>query len=126
MPKRTHKDLSQLAQTGETQVTGLLEPVKEQESTHRTTRVVYIPLSQVLPDRFQSRVILPPGPVPATSWSDTPSSTAVDCCSAPFVICEMAVRISSLDRLKRWTSSPRATSRAVRLSMTTSSPLILP
>ncbi|MFZ1041866.1 MAG: hypothetical protein WCA79_08520 [Anaerolineales bacterium] len=60
MPQRTHKDLSQLTQTGETQVTGLLESVKEQESTHRTTRVVHIPLSQVLPDRFQSRVILPP------------------------------------------------------------------
>lgn len=55
MPQRTHKDLSQLAQTGETQVTGLLELVKDQEATYRTTRVVHIPLSQVLPDRFQSR-----------------------------------------------------------------------
>lgn len=60
MPKRTHKDLSQLTQTEETQVSGLLEPAKEPESTHRATRVVSIPLSQVLPDRFQSRVILPP------------------------------------------------------------------
>lgn len=60
MPKRTHKDLSQLTQTVETQASGLLEPVKEQGTTHRATRVVYIPLSQVLPDRFQSRVILPP------------------------------------------------------------------
>lgn len=60
MPKRTHKDLSQLTQTVETQTTGLLEPAQEQVTTHRATRVVYIPLRQVLPDRFQSRVILPP------------------------------------------------------------------
>ena len=60
MPKRTHKDLSQLTQTVETQATPLLEPVKEQGTVHRATRVVYIPLGQVLPDRFQSRVILPP------------------------------------------------------------------
>ena len=60
MPKRTHKDLSQLTQTVETQVTGLLEPVQEQVATHRATRLVYIPLRQVVPDRFQSRVILPP------------------------------------------------------------------
>ena len=60
MPKRTHKDLSQLTQTVETQVTPLLEPAKEQDTTHRATRVVYIPLGQILPDRFQSRVILPP------------------------------------------------------------------
>ena len=33
MPQRTHKDLSQLTQTGETQVTGLLESVKDQEAT---------------------------------------------------------------------------------------------
>ena len=60
MPKRTHKDLSQLTQTVETQAAPLLEPVKEQGTAHRATRVVYIPLGQVLPDRFQSRVILPP------------------------------------------------------------------
>jgi len=60
MPQRTHKDLSQLTQTEETQVGGLLEPAKELDTTHRPTRVVYIPLSQILPDRFQSRVILPP------------------------------------------------------------------
>jgi hypothetical protein len=60
MPQRTHKDLSQLTQTEETQVTGLLESVKDQAQTPRATRVVHIPLSQILPDRFQSRVILPP------------------------------------------------------------------
>jgi ParB-like chromosome segregation protein Spo0J len=60
MPKRTHKDLSQLTQTVETQAAPLLEPAQEQVTTHRATRVVYIPLRQVLPDRFQSRVILPP------------------------------------------------------------------
>ena len=60
MPKRTHKDLSQLTQTVDTQVTPLLEPAQEQVATHRATRVVYIPLGQILPDRFQSRVILPP------------------------------------------------------------------
>jgi len=60
MPKRTQKDLSQLTQTVETQVTPLLEPAKEQDTTHRATRVGYIPLGQILPDRFQSRVILPP------------------------------------------------------------------
>lgn len=60
MPKRTHKDLSQLTQAVETQDTGLLAPVQEQATTHRATRLVYIPLGQVVPDRFQSRVILPP------------------------------------------------------------------
>ena len=60
MPKRTHKDLSQLTQAVETQDTGLLAPVQEQVTTHRATRLVYIPLGQVVPDRFQSRVILPP------------------------------------------------------------------
>ena len=60
MPQRTHKDLSQITQTEETQVGGLLEPIRESEPSHRATRVVSIPLSQVLPDRFQSRVILPP------------------------------------------------------------------
>ena len=61
MPKRTHKDLSQLTQSTEAQqATGMLEPAQEQVAIHRATRVVYIPLRQVLPDRFQSRVILPP------------------------------------------------------------------
>jgi hypothetical protein len=60
MPKRTHKDLSQLSQTPESQVNGLLDITREQAPAQRATRVVYIPLSQVLPDRFQSRVILPP------------------------------------------------------------------
>ncbi|HLO13882.1 MAG TPA: hypothetical protein VK206_03570, partial [Anaerolineales bacterium] len=60
MPKRTHKDLSQLTQTVETQAAPLLEPAREQGIAHRATRVVYIPIGQVLPDRFQSRVILPP------------------------------------------------------------------
>jgi hypothetical protein len=60
MPKRTHKDLSQLTQTPESQVNGLLDTAREQTPVHRATRVVYIPLNQVLPDRFQSRVILPP------------------------------------------------------------------
>lgn len=38
----------------------MLEPVQEQVTTYRATRVVYIPLGEVVPDCFQSRVILPP------------------------------------------------------------------
>jgi hypothetical protein len=60
MPKRTTKDLSQLTQNVDSQGSSLLGSAQEQVPTHRATRVVYIPLGQILPDRFQARVILPP------------------------------------------------------------------
>ncbi len=60
MPKRTPKDLNQLRQAEEPQVNGLLSGTTAKETSQRPARVVSIPLSQVLPDRYQSRVILPP------------------------------------------------------------------
>ena len=60
MPKRTPKDLTQLRQTEEPQVNGLLPGVPAKEASQRPARVVSVPLSQVLPDRYQARVILPP------------------------------------------------------------------
>lgn len=60
MPKRTHKDISQLTQTVETQSPDLVAAPPEQVTPQRASRVVSIPLSEILPDRFQSRVILPP------------------------------------------------------------------
>jgi ParB-like chromosome segregation protein Spo0J len=60
MPKRTHKDISQLTQTVETQSPDLVAAPTEQVAPQRASRVVSIPLSEILPDRFQSRVILPP------------------------------------------------------------------
>jgi hypothetical protein len=62
MPKRTvNKDLSRLGQDQEAQITGLsLAERPAAEAAGRTSRVVAIPLSQILPDRFQTRVILPP------------------------------------------------------------------
>lgn len=61
MPKRTPKDLSQLRQPDRAQVDEILEGASpSSEVRERPTRVVAIPLSQILPDRFQSRVILPP------------------------------------------------------------------
>ena len=62
MPKRTKKKLDQLRQNEEPQVNGLLvsTSTKELSQSQRPSRVVSVPLSQVLPDRYQSRVILPP------------------------------------------------------------------
>lgn len=60
MPKRTHKDLKQLRQAEEPQVNGLLPSTPAKEQSQRPARVVSVPLSQVLPDRYQARVILPP------------------------------------------------------------------
>lgn len=60
MPKRTHKDLNQLRQAEEPQVNGLLPSTPAKEQSQRSARVVSVPLSQVLPDRYQARVILPP------------------------------------------------------------------
>jgi len=60
MPKRTPKKLDQLRQTEEPQVNGLLSSKPAKEPSQRPARVVSVPLSQVLPDRYQSRVILPP------------------------------------------------------------------
>jgi hypothetical protein len=65
MPQRQHVDLSKLRseQEEEDQITGLVRGTTAPEGqvpALRATRVVAIPLSQVLPDRFQTRVILPP------------------------------------------------------------------
>lgn len=60
MPKRTPKDLTQLRQNEEPQVNGLLPSTPAKEQSQRPARVVSVPLSQVLPDRYQARVILPP------------------------------------------------------------------
>ena len=64
MPQRQHVDLSKLRsdQTEEDQISGLVPgvPATDVQASQRAVRVVAVPLSQVLPDRFQTRVILPP------------------------------------------------------------------
>jgi hypothetical protein len=64
MPQRQHVDLSKLREerSGEDQITGLVAgtPAAEGQASQRAVRVVAVPISQVLPDRFQTRVILPP------------------------------------------------------------------
>jgi hypothetical protein len=61
MPARTaNKDISGLNQGG-AQVEELLSGAQgADDSARRSARIVAIPLSQILPDRYQSRVILPP------------------------------------------------------------------
>jgi hypothetical protein len=64
MPQRQHVDLSKLRsnQTEEDQITGLIPgaPASGDQASQRAVRVVAVPLLQILPDRFQTRVILPP------------------------------------------------------------------
>jgi hypothetical protein len=63
MPQRTrNKDLSSLLQEEELQGDVPAQPkiAPADESAHRAARIVGVSLSRVLPDRFQSRVILPP------------------------------------------------------------------
>jgi hypothetical protein len=61
MPARTaNKDIRSLNR-GEAQVEGILSGARDgDDAARRSTRIVAIPLSQILPDRFQSRTILPP------------------------------------------------------------------
>ena len=63
MPKRSQVDLSKLRseQSEEDQITGLVVgiPAADGQALQRAVRVVGVPISQVLPDRFQTRVILP-------------------------------------------------------------------
>jgi hypothetical protein len=56
--KRTPKKLDDLF-GDDSQAAGFFE-TEPRPALHRTARVVAVPLSQCLPDRFQSRVILPP------------------------------------------------------------------
>jgi hypothetical protein len=64
MPKRSQVDLSKLRseQSEGDQITGLVTGVSaaDGQASQRAMRVVAVPLSQILPDRFQTRVILPP------------------------------------------------------------------
>jgi len=64
MPTRQHVDLSKLRseRSDEDQITGLVvgTPDADTQAPPRAVRVVAVPISQVLPDRFQTRVILPP------------------------------------------------------------------
>ena len=64
MPQRQHVDLSKLRsdRSEEDQIGGLVTgaPAAESQAAPRAVRVVAVPISQVLPDRFQTRVILPP------------------------------------------------------------------
>jgi len=57
--KRTKKDLSNLFDAGDSQAAGYFESEGQQVVAQRAARVVSVPLSQCLPDRFQSRIILP-------------------------------------------------------------------
>ena len=65
MPTRQHVDLSKLRseRSDEDQINGLVAagtPAADTQAPPRAVRVVAVPISQVLPDRFQTRVILPP------------------------------------------------------------------
>ena len=64
MPNRQHVDLSKLRseQSDGDQITGLVAGTSaaDGQASQRAVRVVAVPLSQILPDRFQTRVILPP------------------------------------------------------------------
>jgi hypothetical protein len=64
MPKRSQVDLSKLRSepSDGDQITGLVAgtPATDGQASPRAVRVVAVPISQVLPDRFQTRVILPP------------------------------------------------------------------
>jgi hypothetical protein len=57
--KRTPKDLDALLSDEDSQAAGFFE-TEGHPAPQRTARVITVPLSQCLPDRFQSRVILPP------------------------------------------------------------------
>ena len=57
--KRTKKDLNNLFDASDSQAAGYFEPESQQPVAQRAARVVSVPLSQCLPDRFQSRIILP-------------------------------------------------------------------
>ena len=60
MPQRTaNKDLSKLGHADEPQDSGVMAGAPASD-VQRPARVVNIPLSQIIPDRFQARVILPP------------------------------------------------------------------
>lgn len=57
--KRSSKNLDDLFTDADSQAAGFFEP-EPRQGPRRGARVVEVPLSQCLPDRFQSRVILPP------------------------------------------------------------------
>jgi len=64
MPQRQHVDLTKLRSNQDEgdQLAGLIPASQEATpaAAQRAVRVVAVPLSQILPDRFQARVILPP------------------------------------------------------------------
>jgi len=64
MPNRPHVDLSKLRsdRSEGDQITGLVANASgaDNQAPQRAVRVVAIPISQILPDRFQTRAILPP------------------------------------------------------------------
>ena len=57
--KRTKKSLNNIMDEGDSQAAGFFGE-KRNDPPARSSRVVSIPLSQCLPDRFQARIILPP------------------------------------------------------------------
>jgi hypothetical protein len=57
--KRTKKNLNNIMDDGDSQAAGFFGDSAPAQPT-RSTRVVAIPLSQCVPDRFQARIILPP------------------------------------------------------------------
>ena len=57
--KRSSKNLDNLFTDTDSQAAGFFE-AEPRQGPRRAARVVEVPLSQCLPDRFQSRVILPP------------------------------------------------------------------
>ena len=63
MPARTHVDLTKLREerSDEDQITGLVAgtPAADAQASPRAVRVVAVPISQVLPDRFQTASSFP-------------------------------------------------------------------
>jgi len=59
MAKRSSKNIENLFDDTDSQAAGYFESERRQPVAQRAARVVTIPLSQCLPDRFQSRIILP-------------------------------------------------------------------
>ena len=57
--KRSSKNIDNLFDDTDSQAAGYFESEGQQTGTQRAARVVMIPLSQCLPDRFQARIILP-------------------------------------------------------------------
>jgi hypothetical protein len=60
MAKRTKRDFAKFTGTDDRQADGFFDAPQSKRTRPQSARVVSIPLSQIIPDRFQPRPILPP------------------------------------------------------------------